>query len=73
MKIKAILATFGVLTVLSAGAAYGQTSAPADKPAAAAKAKPERTAKSLECSKEADTKNIHGNARKKFMSKCKRA
>jgi psiF repeat len=73
MKIKTVLATFGVLALLSAGSAYAQTPAPAAKPAAAAKAKPERTAKSLECSKEADTKNIHGNARKKFMSKCKRA
>ena len=51
-------------------------------PAAAAKsaAKPAannnnapRTAKSLECSKQADAKNIHGAARKAFMSKCKKA
>ena len=31
------------------------------------KAQAPRTAKSLECSKEADAKNLHGKARKKFM------
>ena len=30
-----------------------------------------RTAKSLECSKEADAKGLHGKARKKFRSACK--
>lgn len=33
----------------------------------------QRTAKSLDCSKQADTKNIHGKARKNFMSSCKKA
>jgi psiF repeat len=42
--------------------------APAEKKAA----KP-RTAASLECSKEADTKGLHGKERKKFMSECKKA
>ena len=32
-----------------------------------------RTAKSLECSKEADGKSLHGKARKKFMRTCKKA
>jgi hypothetical protein len=32
-----------------------------------------RTAKSLACSKDADAKNIHGKARKTFMSHCKKA
>ena len=32
-----------------------------------------RTAASLECSKEADTKGVHGKQRKKFMSECKNA
>jgi hypothetical protein len=32
-----------------------------------------RTAASLECSKEADGKGIHGKERKKFMSECKKA
>ena len=36
------------------------------------KAAQPRTAASLECSKEADGKSLHGKARKKFMSECKK-
>ena len=57
MKMLAILAA--ALLLLSAGAAQ-----------AAQKAK-ERTAKSIECSKLADEKGLHGKERKKFRSKCK--
>lgn len=32
-----------------------------------------RTEKSLECSKQADAKNVHGKDRKSFMSHCKKA
>ena len=32
-----------------------------------------RTAKSLDCSKQADTKGLHGQPRKAFMSSCKKA
>jgi hypothetical protein len=42
--------------------------APAEK-----KAEKPRTAASLECSKEADGKSLHGKERKKFMSECKKA
>ena len=75
MTIKMLLATAATLALLGTGASYAQTPAPAatDKPAAAAKAKPERTAKSLECSKQADEKGLHGKPRKKFMSDCKKA
>jgi len=41
--------------------------------AADKKAEKPRTAASLECSKEADTKGIHGKERHKFMSECKKA
>ena len=37
------------------------------------KAEKPRTAASLECSKEADAKGVHGKERKKFMSECKKA
>jgi psiF repeat len=48
--------------------------APADKMAPAEKkAEKPRTAASMECSKEADTKGVHGKDRKKFMSECKKA
>ena len=42
--------------------------APAEK-----KAEKPRSAESLECSKEADAKGLHGKERKKFMSECKKA
>ncbi len=32
-----------------------------------------RTAKSLDCSKQADAKSLHGKPRKSFMSSCKKA
>jgi hypothetical protein len=62
-----------VASTLIAGAAVGQTPAatPAAKPAA--KAPVVRTAKSLECSKQADAKGLHGKPRKSFMSSCKKA
>ena len=59
--------------------ALAQTpAASTDKPAAAAaakttaKTKAPRTAKSLECSKQADAKGLHGKERKKFRSECKK-
>ncbi len=61
-------------SLLLAGSAFAQTPAPATTPAAPAaktdSAKP-RTAASLECSKEADAKGLHGKERHKFRSKCK--
>ena len=69
MSMKMMFAAVGVLALLSGGVAHAQ--APSAKPAAAA-AKP-RSAKSLECSKEADAKNLHGKPRKKFMSRCKKS
>jgi hypothetical protein len=71
MTIRMLLATAATLALLGSGATYAQAPA-SDKPAAAAKAKPARTAKSLECSKQADEKNLHGKPRKKFMSECKK-
>jgi len=65
-----------VAFMMSFGVANAEMAAPAPKAAApaakATTAKKERTAKSLECSKEADTKNLHGKPRKAFMSKCKK-
>jgi hypothetical protein len=45
-----------------------EAKAPAEK-----KAEKPRTAASLECSKEADAKGLHGKERKKFRSACKKA
>jgi hypothetical protein len=74
---RAAATAFASLFLIST--AFAQTTAPAT-PAPAAKMAPAekkaekpRTAASLECSKEADTKGVHGKERTKFMSECKKA
>jgi CelD/BcsL family acetyltransferase involved in cellulose biosynthesis len=59
--------------MLFASPALAQTAAPAAAPAAKSEkmAKP-RSATSIECSKEADAKGLHGKERKKFRSECKK-
>ena len=68
-------------SLLLAGSALAQTPAPAASPApAAAPATPAATTKSgklhsaasIECSKEADAKGLHGKERKKFRSECRK-
>lgn len=66
-------------SLILGGSAFAQgtaTPAPATKTApdkmAPAKPKAERTAASLECSKQADAKGLHGKERKKFRSECKK-
>ena len=74
MTIKMFLAAIGTVALLSGGVAVAQTAAPAAKPAAtAAKPKKERTSKSIECSKQADAKGLHGKERKKFRAECKKS
>jgi invasion protein IalB len=74
---RVVATAFASLLLMSS--AFAQTAAPAPAaPAttaapAAKKAEKPRTAASLECSKEADTKGVHGKERKKFMSDCKKA
>ena len=75
---RAAAAAFASL-LLFASPALAQTTAPAAKSDSAAPAatdkktsKP-RTAASIECSKEADAKGLHGKERKKFRSECKKA
>lgn len=64
-------------SLLLGGTAFAQTAAPAT-PAPASKMAPAakkvqkpRTAASLECSKEATAKSLHGKERKKFLAGCK--
>ena len=66
---RAAATAFASLLLMSS--AFAQTPAPAT-PAPAAKVEKPRSAASLECSKEADTKGVHGKERKKFMSDCKK-
>jgi invasion protein IalB len=72
------LATAFASVLLMSSATFVQTSAPASAPAAttapaAKKTEKPRTAASLECSKEADAKGLHGRKqRHPFMSQCKK-
>lgn len=74
---RAAAAAFASLFLISSAFAQGTTPA---TPAPVAKAAPAekkaqkpRTAESLQCSKDADAKGVHGKERKKFMSDCKKA
>ena len=64
-----------IISLLSANVAIAQTP-PANPPAASKTtptAKPPekpRTAESIECSKQADAKGLHGKERQTFRSKC---
>jgi phosphate-selective porin len=84
-KISCLATATAVASLLLMGAASAQTTAPAktdttktDTTRTEAKAPVEtnagkpRTAASLECSKEADAKGLHGKERKKFRSECKK-
>ncbi|MDH2343938.1 PsiF family protein [Bradyrhizobium sp. SSUT77] len=77
MTLASRLAVAALASVLATGIAFGQTAAPAAKTdtkttAAPAdkKAPKEHSAESLECSKQADAKGLHGKERKKFRSEC---
>jgi hypothetical protein len=73
MKIIALVTSAAMAAFLVGGAALAQT-APAAAPAAAPdKAAPApMSAASIECSKQADAKGLHGSARKKFRAECKK-
>jgi hypothetical protein len=82
MTISSRAAATAFASLLLMSSAFAQTTTPATPapaakaapaPAAEKKAEKPRSAASLECSKEADTKGIHGKERHKFMSECKKA
>ena len=62
MTSKLLLAVLGSCALLSVGIANAETVA---KPAP-------RSAKSIECSKRADAKGLHGVERRKFRAECKK-
>jgi hypothetical protein len=77
MKLTTSLTLATLMMFASASLVPAQTAMPgstASKPSTVA-AKPaapmEKTAKSKECSAQADAKGLHGKARKKFRSQCK--
>jgi hypothetical protein len=70
-----LAATIGASFLLFATPVFAQTTAaPAAKSEAAPAAKTAKvhSPESIECSKEADEKGLHGKERKKFRSECKR-
>ena len=80
-RISSLATATAVVSLLLMGAASAQTTAPAKtdatktdaKAPAEKKAEKPRTSASLECSKEADAKGLHGKERRKFRSECKKA
>jgi hypothetical protein len=59
--------------VIGTGAALAQAPTPAAQPASTPEmSKPDKRAVSKACSDQANAKNLHGKARKKFRSECKR-
>jgi invasion protein IalB len=74
MTFSARIAAAAVASLLLAGPAFAQSTAtpPAKTDAPAATDKKAKSAASLECSKEADEKGLHGKERKKFRSACKK-
>ena len=82
IRLSSRAAVIAIASLLLAGPAFAQTTTPApaapaaktDTKAAPAekKAATPRTAASLQCSKDADAKSLHGKERKKFMSECKK-
>ena len=82
MKISSLAAATALASLLLMGAAFAQATAPAPRPKhprptprrLPRRRKPSRgPPASLECSKEADAKGLHGKERKKFRSECKKA
>jgi invasion protein IalB len=70
MTLSSRVATTAIASLFLMGSAFAQTT-PAAAPAA--KTPKVHTAASLECSKEADAKGLHGKERKKFRSECKKS
>ncbi len=75
MKLSSLFAAAAISSLLLAGQAFAQSTAPAKTDTAAPASTEKKTTKarspeSIECSKEADAKGLHGKERKKFRSDC---
>jgi hypothetical protein len=66
-----LAAALGASLLLFATPVFAQSKS--DAAATSDKMAKPRTAESLECSKEADAKGLHGKERKKFRAECKKA
>jgi len=59
--------------VMGTGAAFAQAPTPAAQPSSTTEmSKPDKRAVSKACSEQANAKNLHGKACKKFRCECKR-
>jgi invasion protein IalB len=69
---RAAVAAFASLMLMGSAFAQGTTAPATGAPAAKTEKKAEKphTPESLECSKQADDKGLHGKERKKFRSEC---
>ena len=73
MTISSRAAVAAFASLMLASSAFAQGTAPATAPAAKTeKAEKAHSPESLECSKQADEKGLHGKERKKFRSECKK-
>jgi psiF repeat len=76
MRLLRVVALWALAATAGIGISFGQTpatTAPAAKPAVAAKQTgADKAAISKACSEQADAKGLHGKERKKFRSECKR-
>ncbi len=79
MKIPFSWIVAGILLTSCTTVGLAQQQAPAAAPSATTAAKPAamsddaKKAKAKECSKQADAKKLHGEARREFRAKCKRS
>ncbi len=74
MKLSTVISAFAFSAMMMGGVALAVEAAPAAKPmapAAAPMAAGTHSAKSVECTKQADAKGLHGKERKKFREECK--
>jgi hypothetical protein len=73
MRFRTALTAFVVTGLLGLGAASAQTTAPSSGGADQSAAPMDKKAISKECSAQADAKGLHGKARHKFRSECRKA
>jgi hypothetical protein len=65
ISMKTVAAAAAAMMVVGAGAAFADTAKTAAKPVV-------HSPESIQCSKEADAKGLHGKDRKKFRAHCKK-
>jgi hypothetical protein len=70
MTISSRAAVAAVASLMLVSSAFAQGTTPATSAAKTEKTEKARSPESLDCSKQADEKGLHGKERKKFRSEC---